>query len=264
MIDLHAHILPNVDDGAEDIQESLAIAKEAESQGIEQIVATPHYVAGESRIKSEDIRGKVAEVQKLLKKEEIDVEILPGAELYLTPELPREVHKGQALSINDSRYLLVELPMTKLPDYVTDTLYDLQMLGYTPVVAHPERYPSLQKNPNRLFDWVEAGMLAQLNAGSLLGKFGSRVQETAEILVQHNLVQVVGSDLHATDRRRECLAEGTQRLKELGAKPAEYFQVAKQIVSDQQVTSQSLAQRYQPQSSSVVGRLKQALGLIGN
>ncbi|SDC08223.1 MULTISPECIES: tyrosine-protein phosphatase [unclassified Candidatus Frackibacter] len=261
MIDLHTHILPGVDDGVKSYQEALMVIKEAERQGIKKMVATPHddYQSNMKKIKE-----KVAKLQAMINKEGLDVQVLIGAETYLTPELRERAAKGLVNTINDSRYLLLELPFGHLPNYIDDVFYDLQVLGYIPIICHPERYRWVREEPNYLYNWVKQGICFQLNAGSLLGQFGSKVQETAEILVKHNLVQLIGSDVHSIDNRGICLEQGVKRLKGLVGNDVKfYLQNAGLVINDEEV--ECVAPKYYKKTVKVfdnffVNKLKTALG----
>ncbi|PRX35687.1 protein-tyrosine phosphatase [Orenia metallireducens] len=236
MIDIHTHILPGVDDGAKELNESLEIAREAERQGVTTIVATPHYMEEGYGISPSETKQQVAELQAEIERAGIDVRVLSGAEVYIMPNLAKRVKEGMVTTINDSSYILIEFPMTKIPDYTDDLLYDLKVMGYTPIIAHPERYKEIQTDPNRLYYWIKSGVLAQLNAGSLLGAFGSKVKETAELLVDLNMVQLIASDLHSNTRRRECLEDGFTKLEGRIAHRAElYLQNAEAVINNDNV-----------------------------
>jgi len=258
VIDIHTHILPGVDDGAKDLNESLEIAREAERQGVSTIVATPHYMEEGYGISPIETEKLVEKLQEEIDRAGIKVRILSGAEVYIMPNLAKRVKEGMVATINNSRYILIEFPMTKIPDYTDDLLYDLKVMGYTPIIAHPERYREIQSNPNRLYYWVKSGLLAQINAGSLLGMFGSKVKETAELLVDHNMVQLIASDLHSNTRRRECLEEGFSRLKERVAQRAElYLKNAQTVINDGDVRVNGLC-KYE-QKRGLFDRLKRRL-----
>lgn len=234
MIDLHTHILPGVDDGVESKDEAAAVAYDAVQQGVKKVIATPHYLVGNQKLTAAEIKERIKNLEEFLKHKGIEIEILPGMEIYIRKNLGKLAKEGQLLGLNESRYLLIELPLNNLPHYTEDVFYDLQVLGYQPIIAHPERYRVVREDPNLLYRWLEAGALAQLNGGSLLGIFGERVKNTAEILVEHNLVQLVASDLHSNKRRRECLEEVNARLEEMESQ-IKYWQNAEAVIRDQKV-----------------------------
>jgi len=251
MIDLHTHILPGVDDGVGDVEEALLVANEAENQGVTKLVATPHYVGEGFQLTPGETKKRVKDLQQVFKQEGLGIEVLPGAEVYITPDLGKKLENGLVSTINDSRYLLVEFPMEKRPSYINEVFYDLKVMGYTPIISHPERYGYIRKNPNLLYNWIEDGIYAQLNAGSLLGKFGNRVKNTAETLVKYNLVQFIGSDLHSNQRRSQCLEEGFKRLRSLiGKRTERYMENAKRVINDHEIEFIE-PQRYRSSEGSI-------------
>ncbi|MBM7622989.1 tyrosine-protein phosphatase [Sporohalobacter salinus] len=236
MIDVHTHILPGVDDGLKSKREVLKVATKAFNQGIKKIVATPHYLPGKDNLSFSEIKDKVFHLQKFLEEKGFNLVLLPGVEVYITPNVIKQVQQGIIKGLNNSRYILVELPLYRIPDYTDDIFFDLQVLGYTPIIAHPERYKRVRQDPNLLYHWINEGMLAQLDAGSLLGRFGSQVKKTAEILVRHNMVQLIGSDLHSTNQRDECLPEAMNYLKKLiGEQVNEYIRNAQLVINNQEL-----------------------------
>ncbi|RBP42230.1 tyrosine-protein phosphatase [Garciella nitratireducens] len=214
MWDFHSHILPFLDDGAEDFQESIAMAKIAKEEGIHTIIATPHYVAIEQELSKEEIIQSIEKVSAFLEKEQLPLKILPGMEVFGEWEILKKIDQGEILSLNDSRYLLMELPMHQIPEDAEDLFYELQIRELIPVVAHPERYIEIQENPNLLIDWMERGVLLQINTTSLTGVLGQAVQETAKLLVQHNMVHLLGTDAHTSRRRSPKMKEAVQLLNQ--------------------------------------------------
>ncbi len=236
MIDIHSHILPGVDDGVENLKESLAIAEKAAADGIKGIVATPHFMEEGFRSSVQEIIDRVAELQRELDKRGIRLRIYPGAEVFIYPGLSRDLAQGLVPTINGSKYILLEFPIRGFPSYTEDTLYDLKVMGYRPVICHPERYQQVMEGLNLLYNWLKEGIYAQVNASSLIGIFGKKVQETAELLVRHNLVQLIGSDLHSLDRRSECLVEGLARIRQLTGNNVDLLRDNNQrLVADQQL-----------------------------
>lgn len=237
MLDLHSHILPGVDDGAETIEEAVAIAREAERQGIRGIVATPHYLEEGFQLSPEETDKRVKELQHFLKNEGISITVYPGAEVFITPDLGKSVSGGFIPTLNHSKYILIELPFNTLPGYTDEVLYDLLVMGYTPIIAHPERYIYIHKDPNILYNWIQNGIYAQLNAGSLIGNYGNRIKKNAEVLIKHNLLHLIGSDVHSNNRRRECLEEGYIKLKEISSHAEEILMNNERVIKNQQLTS---------------------------
>ena len=227
MIDIHTHILPGLDDGAHSWEEAMAMAQGAVKDGIAAVVATPHIYEATS-ITPQDIFEKTRQFQTLLDGQGIELRVLPGAEVHLAIDLPDRLREGRLQTIADGgRYLLVEFPFGLLPLYTDEVLFELQAGGVIPIIAHPERNESVQKDPNRLHDMIQKGMLAQLTGGSLRGNFGARVEHTAKLLLRHNLVQILASDGHRADRRRVLLGKASCSVSDMaGLETAQAMTVA--------------------------------------
>lgn len=215
MIDLHTHILPGVDDGAMDLEMSLAMGKFAAKQGITTIAATPHLydIAEWSQILE-----MVAHLKDAFCEAQIPVELVSGAELMMDMGI-LDTQVAQIPTFGDQgKFCLIELPMHQIPMYTKQVIFDLQTKGITPLIAHPERYSAVVDDPNLCLDWLKQGCLIQMNSGSILGRFGSKIQETAKIMLIHDMVHVVASDAHGLERRRLNLPEVLDILQEIVGK----------------------------------------------
>ena len=212
MIDLHAHILPGIDDGPRTLEDAIEMARVARADGIAAIAATSHAGDRSFGWTREQYEAALASVRAVLSEAEIDLEIIPGCEALIDPALPAEVGKGQVRTLNDGRFLLLELPFLQYPSYVERVVFDLQLAGVMPVLAHAERYRAIQEDPNRLIPLIERGVLVQVTAASVLGDFGERPRETAEILATHNLLHLLASDAHDARRRAPAMSEAARRL----------------------------------------------------
>lgn len=208
MIDLHGHYLPGVDDGAENLEQSLAMLRHAEADGIEAVVATPHACGNTCKVKDlETLRRGYEKWQASLKKSGLALRILPGAEVYFTSELlPILRDHRELLTINNSSYLLLEFP----PDYVyahsKEFIFKIMTEGFIPIISHAERNSEIQRSPAVLRDLVKTGALCQVNAGSLRGDFGNSARQSAYELIKGNLVHVIASDAHDLKSRKPELA----------------------------------------------------------
>lgn len=207
MIDIHCHILPDVDDGAKNWDEAIKMARIAEADGIHTIVSTSHFIEESQFVMGQVLREHIRDFNEVLKKEGINIVLLLGNEAYLTPDLVRDVKEKKVFTINQSRYLLIEFPMHMIPFYTEDVLYQLRLEGIVPIIAHPERYSRIMDNPMLLYPLIQQGSLIQVNAGSLSGHFGKKVQDTCKALLRHNMVHLIGSDGHSPRGRKPELSK---------------------------------------------------------
>src|SRR5215472_17835128 len=184
MIDTHLHILPGVDDGPETLAESLMLAQALVQEGVHTAIATPHYNDEFPQRSAAEIRARVADLQQALYRYNIPLRLFAGHEALIKPGLVEDIQAGRLATLNGSRYLLLELwNSTWLPE-TERVIFELQAFGIIPVIAHPERYRAIQKDPARLTALVRQGALAQLTAGSLVGMQGKTARRTAEDLLK--------------------------------------------------------------------------------
>lgn len=213
MIDLHLHILPGVDDGAADLTISAAMLQECKRQGYRQLVATPHLVERLTEEYYARVQHAYGELQPIAS--HLGIQLLTGFEVVLTPDLPKRLHWGEPITLGGSVALLVELPITVWPTYTEVILFELQTAGYRPVLAHPERYETLRRDPARAERLAEQGVVLQVTTSTLAGLFGRSVQRLAERWIQAGAVHVVSSDAHSRGRRMTEVPHALQRLERL-------------------------------------------------
>jgi protein-tyrosine phosphatase len=195
MIDIHCHILPGIDDGAKSVEDSLLMAREAASEGIHTIIATPHLNSQYDNRK-ELILSKVGQLNQALKEARIDVTILPGQEPRIYGEILEDIAKNAIQTLNNSQYLFIEFPSNHVPRYTEKLLFDLQVQGLTPIIVHPERNSELIERPEVLYRLVEKGALTQVTASSLCGYFGKKIKGFSIQLIEANLTHFIASDAH--------------------------------------------------------------------
>lgn len=210
LIDLHTHILPGLDDGAPDLEASLAMARLASADGTTTIVATPHVNFRYSFALNE-IDRRVEELNSAIRSAGLELEILAGAELDLARLIELSDGELQTLSLGDGPSLLLESPFTHAGP-LEDVVFDLQLRGFTPVLAHPERCPPFQHDEKLLRRLVERGAFCSITAGSLAGVFGSTVRRFALHLLSQELVHDISSDAHDTDRRPPLIGLARREL----------------------------------------------------
>ncbi|MFD1020253.1 tyrosine-protein phosphatase [Thalassobacillus hwangdonensis] len=216
MIDLHCHILPGVDDGANSMKDSLEMAKKAVDEGIDTIVATPHHANRMYENPRMHILEKVEELNHYLGIEGLPLKVLPGQEIRLTGEMMEQMDLDELLPVNESSgYVFVELPPEQVPTYTKQMLYDLQLAGYKPVIVHPERNKRFLKQPDLLYHFVNNGAFTQVTAGSVLGKFGKDVQKFSFQMMEASLTHLIASDAHDTKKRGFFLKDAYEKLRKM-------------------------------------------------
>lgn len=203
MIDVHCHILPAFDDGAVSMQEALEMAGLAVSSGVREIVTTPHFPGEPASIwRLKTLMERHNSLAQALQKKGIPLKLHLGAEVLCLPQTPMMAEKRALPTIGNTDYLLVEFDFGKSGSYMTGMLEALLRSGYKPVIAHPERYRAVQENLLLTQRWVDdMGCVLQVNKGSILGNFGSRVEYTSHELLSQGLVHVIASDAHSAEQR---------------------------------------------------------------
>lgn len=205
MIDIHCHILPAIDDGPADLQETLEMLRIAAGDGITHIVATPHYRHGEPPT-VRDIREKIAFVREEMAKRSIDMELMGGADIRLTYELMEGIEKNEIPTINNSRYFLLELPYL-IPPHLDSFLFETKVKGFVPVITHPERNHSLLSSMEKINMLRDVGCLFQLTAMSVTGKGGRQIKRFAAQLLKMGYVDFIATDAHNTEQRPPLLSK---------------------------------------------------------
>ncbi|QEG36528.1 tyrosine-protein phosphatase [Bythopirellula goksoeyrii] len=213
--DIHCHLLPGIDDGASDLESSIAMAQMAVADGVHTIVVTPHQLGNFSRNQGDDIRQETILLQRVFAERRIPLEILPGADVRIEDGMIEKLLSGEVLSLGDHRrHVLLELPH-ELYFPLEKVLQSLEREGMTGILSHPERNQGILRDPSLLEPLVDQGCLMQVTAGSLMGTFGSRSQELAEWMLEHGLVHFVATDAHGVKARRPLMSRAYDRIVEL-------------------------------------------------
>lgn len=206
MIDIHSHILPQIDDGARSLEESLAMAEIAAGDGIEQMVATPHMFNGLSRNpEPPEILDRVAALQEAIGNR---LKILPGNEVHISHEIAEQARTHRFTRMNQKNYVLVEFPQLTVPIGAPELFYKLQLHGIHPILVHPERNAQIQSQPALIVEFVERGVCIQVTAMSVTGEFGPAAKACVDVLLRHNCVHFLATDAHRPQRRRPILSRG--------------------------------------------------------
>lgn len=224
MIDFHTHILPNIDDGSRSIEETFNLIEEAKKAGFDKLVLTPHYMEGYYETDVAEREVWLSAISKNLYIKNFEGKLYLGNEIYMTDNMISLLENARASTINNTSYVLFELPLNAEPLNLYDIIYQMQQYKIVPILAHPERYSFMQKEPELLYDLVEKGVLLQANYGSIIGQYGKKAQSLVKKMLENNLVHFLGSDVHRQNtiykRITECLMEiesitGPEYLDEL-------------------------------------------------
>ena len=208
MIDIHSHFLPDVDDGAANLTEAVAMVRMAVANGTKRIITTPHFNVNSPGTKAGlDFRRDVYQrFREAVTSEKLLVDVYFGCELYAASNTDFLLEHGIYATLAGSRYLLVEFDFSSRPEYIRDVLASVAARGLIPVLAHPERYIRIQADQPSIYDWVLSGCVIQVNNGSLVGEFGRDSFLCANSLMRHGLVHVVASDAHSARERTPDLS----------------------------------------------------------
>lgn len=219
MIDIHSHILPNIDDGSKSIEETTKLLEQAYEAGFTDIVSTSHYI--ENYYEANEQQRK--ELIKYCKGNiNTKLNIYIGSEIYITENIVDLINSKNASTINDSRYVLFELPMNNNVLYLKDVIFRLIENDFIPIIAHPERYSFVQKNPNMLMELIEMGVLFQANYASIIGYYGKEAQKTIKLLLKNNMIHFLGSDVHRQNTIYKKMPEILEKLEKLIGKEKLY------------------------------------------
>ena len=216
MIDFHSHIIPNIDDGSTSMKDTINMINEARQAGFTEIISTSHYIQKYYDLDCFE-RKKILDIikKKVSEKNEINIKLYLGSEIYFTPEIIELVKNKKASTINNTRYLLFELPMNTKPLFVKEMVYELMQNGYIPIIAHPERYTYVQENIQYIEELAGMGALFQSNYGSIIGMYGNSAKKTLKKLLKNNLISFLGSDVHKTGQIYPKIPKALKKLRKI-------------------------------------------------
>ena len=211
MVDLHTHILPDVDDGAENVVEAIEMLQAAANSGTKRVVFTPHYLVRDLRClrsyTKEELFERFNSIKALASERVPGIELYMGAEVAGISDIQEVIDADNLITINNTKYVLLEFGFHDFRDRAMNVAQTLLDNGYIPIIAHPERYDFVQRNPRNLVPFIESGMLLQVNTTSLEGMSGEAAQDVALSLIENRLAAVVSSDAHSMYRRIPDLSE---------------------------------------------------------
>ena len=214
-VDIHCHLVPGLDDGAQSWEQSLLMAAMAAADGIQTIVVTPHQLGGFAHNRGQAIRVRTGELQQFLDNHGIALRVLPGADVRIEPGMLEKLRSGDVLTLADRRkHVLLELPH-ELYFPLEDIVESLRRAGFVGILSHPERNQGLLKQPRLIPPLVDRGCLMQVTCGSLLGTFGPVSQQMSEWMLDQGVVHFLATDAHGHNARRPLMKHAFERVKRM-------------------------------------------------
>src|SRR5574344_24136 len=199
MIDLHTHILFNTDDGSKSIEDSISLIKEEIDNGFKKIVLTPHYMENTKyNLTYLENLNKFNELKDQVK--DLDIELYLSNEILVTESIIDLINNNTIKEINNSKYILIELPLNGSIRYLSTVLFNLNTKGYIPIIAHPERYVSLQNNKENIKTLLDYDIILQGNLGSMIGTYGNKSKKLYKWFLKNDLYQVLSTDIHRPNK----------------------------------------------------------------
>ena len=212
-IDMHCHILPHVDDGAQDLEETKKMLKAAYKDGIRYIIATPHFHPHRGSASPAKIKEQVKLVREEAKKLDENFRIFLGNEIYFGHDIPELLHDKQVLTMNGKEYILVEFSPSCEASYLKQGLQQLQMSGYKVILAHVERYSCVREDFSLAEYLYQMGILLQVNASSIVGDNGRAVKKFVKELLEEEMIFCVGTDAHDHKKRVPHMHKAAQYVE---------------------------------------------------
>ena len=196
MIDMHSHILPNIDDGAKSIEETFQLIKEAKKVGFNEIISTSHYMEGYYETDNAEREVWVNAIYEKLQEQNIGVKLYLGNEIYFSENIMNLLKEGKASTIDETNYVLFEMPLNAEPLNLYDVIYEMLQYEIIPILAHPERYSFVQREPELVYDLIQKGVYMQANYASIIGLYGKKAQFIVKKFLENNMIHFLGSDVH--------------------------------------------------------------------
>lgn len=222
MIDTHSHVLYGLDDGAQTLEESFAILRAYEAQGVRHVITTSHAHKGKLHAPCTEINRVMNELNKVVLDAQINVTLHTGHEITIFESLVEKLEAKELYTLANSRYVLVELPSTFIPHFTLDVFQQLFQRGYVPVIAHPERNQLFMDDTKRLEDFIRLGVFTQVTTGSIVGNYGKDVQNCAWDLLDRQLIHLIGSDVHNVTKRHVNFQEAATLFRK--KRKEDYFE----------------------------------------
>ncbi|MCH4533008.1 capsular biosynthesis protein [Staphylococcus haemolyticus] len=246
MLDIHNHILIDVDDGPSTKEAMLALIKQGIDEGLTDIIATPHHLSPTFDNAYTIVKQKLNDILEMDEFQELNVNLYPGQEIRISDQIIPQLESGEAIGLNNSKYLLIELPSGRVPHYTNRLFFELQSKGYVPIIAHPERNKEISQNLDVLFELINGGALSQLTAASLLGNHGKKLQKISIQMIENNLTHFIASDAHNAENRPFVINSlfNQKKLAPYEDQINQFYVNAKRVISDQDIAKKQPTQNY--------------------
>lgn len=218
MVDIHSHLIPNVDDGSKSVEETFMLIKEADRAGITDIILTPHYIVNSYEQNANTLILLKDKLQQILDKDKINVKLHIGMEVYITDNLIDLLKQNKLLTLANSKYLLMELPLNTNVQYLDMVIFKLIENNIIPIIAHPERYKFVQEDPSKARELIDSGCLIQSNIGSILGIYGKKAKKTIKYLLKNDLINFIATDTHRKNTIYPLLEKGIKKIEKITGK----------------------------------------------
>lgn len=215
MIDIHSHIIPNVDDGARSVEETFNILKEAQEADFTDVILTSHFLLNYYETNAQELIFWKEKLQEVLKKQGTKINLHSGMEIYITNQMEELLENKKILTLANSRYMLIELPLATNVKYFDYVVYYLEAKGIKPIIAHPERYKCVQKDPDIVEEYIEKGCLIQCNYGSIVNLYGREAEKTIKTLLKKNQVHFLGSDVHRENGTYLIILDAIKKIRKI-------------------------------------------------
>lgn len=212
MIDVHSHILEGLDDGVDSFEEALCVVNEAKEAGFTKIISTTHYFPDKKYVANEEVRRQA--LQKLRDNVD-DIEIILGNEIFVNDHIDELIKNREASTINGSRYILFEIPLYDEYSDLKNVILNLLSNGYRLILAHPERYAIFQEDPRRIEEIIDLGVYLQSNYLSITGFYGKEAQKLVNLMLKHDMVSFLGSDVHQSKRFYPYVCDAVNKIVDI-------------------------------------------------
>ena len=215
MIDIHSHIIPHVDDGARSVEETFNILKEAQEAGFTDVILTSHFLLNYYETNAQELIFWKEKLQEVLKKQGTKINLHSGMEIYITNQMEELLENKKILTLANSGYMLIELPWATNVKYFDYVVYYIEAKGIKPIIAHPERYKCVQKDPDIVEEYIEKGCLIQCNYGSIVNLYGREAEKTIKTLLKKNQVHFLGSDVHRENGTYLIILDAIKKIRKI-------------------------------------------------